>query len=132
MQKLWKICPLVLGLALALAAGSCGGDSSPNPALVIAKAPTKSGDQQTGLVGEALIDELRVQVTLDGQPDEGRTVSWSAAAGTVNPTSSETDANGIAVTTWTLGASPGSQAATATLTGASGSPLTFTATAESP
>jgi len=58
-------------------------------------------------------------------------VTW-AAAGTgasVGPTTSVTDASGIATTTWTLGQVAGGQSATATLAGATGSPVTFLATA---
>ena len=40
-----------------------------------------------------------------------------------------TDASGIATTTWTLGSSAGTQSATATLAGANGSPVTFSAAA---
>ncbi|MGH7525538.1 MAG: Ig-like domain-containing protein [Gemmatimonadales bacterium] len=132
MRKLREMFPVVLGLTLVLVAGGCGDDTSPNPSRVIIKAQTKSGDQQTGPVGVALIDELRVQVTLNGVPEEGATVTWSTATGTLDPASSQTDVDGIAVTSWTLGPTAGSQTATATLSGATGSPLTFTATAESP
>ncbi len=132
MRLLWKIGPARLGLTRAVAAGGCGGDEGPNPFLVIAKAPTKTGDSQTGTVGETLIDDLRVQVTRDGAPAEGVAVSWSTGSGSVAPTSSQTDVNGIAVTAWTLGSTVGTQTATATLAEATGSPLTFTATAVTP
>ncbi len=132
MRMLREIFPVVLGMTLVLVAGGCGDDTSPNPSRVITKAQTKSGDQQTGSVGVALIDELRVQVTLNGEPEAGVTVTWSTATGTLDPTSSQTDANGIAVTSWTLGPTAGSQTATATLSGATGSPLSFTATAVTP
>jgi plastocyanin len=117
----------------AFAAQACGGssDSTGAPKPVIAKAASASGDGQTGQVGTALANPLRVLVTLSGNPKQGESVAW-AAAGTgasVNPTSSVTDASGIATTAWTLGSVAGSQSATATLAGATGSPQTFTATA---
>jgi len=72
-----------------------------------------------------------VLVTVDGAAQQGRTVAW-AAAGTgasVNPASSTTGSDGIATTSWTLGQSAGMQSATASLSGATGSPVSFTATA---
>jgi plastocyanin len=47
--------------------------------------------------------------------------------GTLTP-GGVTDASGIATATWTLGAGGGAQTATASLAGATGSPVTFTAT----
>jgi plastocyanin len=58
-------------------------------------------------------------------------VTWgtTGAGASVSPLKAVTDASGIATTTWTLGQTAGVQGATATLAGASGSPLTFSATA---
>jgi plastocyanin len=47
----------------------------------------------------------------------------------VTPLKSVTDASGVATTTWKLGHTAGTQSATAALSSAAGSPLTFTATA---
>jgi adhesin/invasin len=59
------------------------------------------------------------------------TVTWAAAgSGSMTPSQSSTDANGIATSSWTLGANAGAQTATATKTGLTGSPVTFTATAQ--
>jgi plastocyanin len=82
-------------------------------------------------VGQPLAAALSVVVTEDGTPNAGETVAWSttAAGGSVDPASAATDASGIASTAWTLGTVSGAQTATATLTGATGSPVTFTATA---
>jgi len=116
--------------AVASACSSSSGPSAP-PAPVIQKATTASGDGQTGTVATALPNPLRVLVTLSGSPHQGDNVIW-AAAGTgasVTPTTSVTDATGIATTTWTLGQMAGTQTATAALSGATGSPVTFTATA---
>jgi plastocyanin len=66
-----------------------------------------------------------------GAPSPGATVAWSATGGgSVDPASAPTDANGSASTGWTLGTTSGAQTATASLAGATGSPVTFTATAE--
>ena len=127
---------LLVPCAAVLAAGAgCGGGSSNGPtgasAPVVQKAATASGDGQSGTAAAALANPLRVLVTLSGAPLAGDTVTW-AAVGTgasVSSTRSVTDASGIATTTWTLGQVAGGQSATATLAGATGSPVTFSATA---
>jgi plastocyanin len=127
-------------LAQVLIVGSlvtgCGGDGggnggTPPPTTTIAKASTNSGDVQSGTVGQSLAAPLRVIVTEDGSPTSGATVAWSTSAtgASINPTSAVTDASGIASAGWTLGTVSGSQTAQATLSGASGSPVSFTATA---
>ena len=118
----------MLGVFLA-AMASCGGDSSTPSDDTIAKAPTNSGEGQTGPVGQALANALRVVVTVDGEPQPDVSVTWSTTDGSVAPTSVATDTDGISTTTWTLGPTAGAQTAQATLEGASGSPVTFTATA---
>jgi adhesin/invasin len=95
----------------------------------IAKASAGSGDAQTAVVGQPLAQPLKVVVTEGGAASAGASVTWSAAAGSVDPASATTDANGIATTAWTLGTVSGSQSASAALSGASGSPVIFTATA---
>jgi plastocyanin len=128
-----RLTPLVL-LFLAFVLG-CGGDGgnggTPPPTTTIAKAPSNSGDAQTGSVGQPLAAPLRVVVTEDGAASSGRTVTWSStvAGASLNPASAVTDASGIASSAWTLGNTSGSQSAQATLSGATGSPVTFTATA---
>jgi hypothetical protein len=118
----------MLGVCLA-AMASCGGDNSTPSDDTIAKAPTNSGDEQTGPVGQALANALRVLVTVDGEPQPDVSVTWSTTDGSVAPTSVATDADGISAATWTLGPTTGAQTAQATLEGAGGSPVTFTATA---
>jgi len=99
--------------------------------VTIAKAGAPNGDAQTAVVASVLPVSLRVVVLEDGAPKAGVTVAWSAAAlaGSVAPTSSVTDAAGEATTQWTLGQGAGAQTARATLSNASGSPVTFNATA---
>jgi plastocyanin len=121
---------LAMGCLVVLTAGGCGGDdNTPNPTVVLAKAPSKSGDGQTGAAGAALLSPLQVLVTSDGIPQSGATVTWSTSDGSVDPTSMETGADGIGATTWTLGPDVGAQTAQAAVSGASGSPVTFDATA---
>jgi hypothetical protein len=118
----------MLGVCLA-AVASCGDDGSSPSDDTIAKAPANSGDGQTGPVGQALANALRVLVTVDGEPQSGVSVTWSTSDGSVAPASAATDADGISATTWTLGPAEGEQTAQATLEGAGGSPVSFTATA---
>lgn len=124
---------LLVSLALAGTLLGCGTevvDPPPDPnALAIV-----SGQGQNGTSGQALANPLIVSVTKGGSPVAGASISWdvTAGGGSVNPTSSTTDAGGQASTAWTLGASAGTHTATATLSGATGSPATFNATATTP
>ena len=132
--KSLRVFLLAVAAAVPLLGQGCSSSSSDNttgPSPVIAMTTTSSGDGQTAQVGTALPSPLRVVVTLNGAPQVGTTVSWAAqgTGASVAPTTSLTDANGIATTTWTLGSAAGTQHATATLAGASGSPVTFSATA---
>lgn len=114
----------------------CGGGgegSGPPPADAISVAKT-SGDDQEGAVAQPLPDPLVITATQSGTGAAGLSVTWttsspSPAAGSVTPTSTTTDADGHAAATWTLGTLAGAQTVKATVSGATGSPLTFTATA---
>jgi plastocyanin len=120
----------VFGVAAALLAGACGSDNtSPESRPIIAKAATKSGDLQSGPVSLALPNDLRVVVTRDGAPASDVTVTWSTGSGSVAPTSDQTDFDGVSTSTWTLGDTPGAVTATASIPNATGSPVTFSATA---
>ena len=129
MHRNWKGIAAVLGAAAVGACGS-GGDTGPTQSpLVIAKAATKSGDAQTGPIGQALPNDLRIVVTRDGQPEPAVAVTWSTGSGFMTPTTAQSDADGLSASSWTLGNTAGVQTATASVPGATGSPLTFTATA---
>lgn len=93
-----------------------------------------AGDNQSATVGTALAGPIAVEVRdTYGNPKPGITVNWAAAggSGSTGAASSVTDGSGIASTTWTLGttAGTGNQAATATVAGLIGSPITFHASA---
>jgi plastocyanin len=126
-----RVIVAVAVVALVSACGRSDGGPTGTPQSVIQKAPSASGDGQTGTVGAAPANPLRVMVTLSGVPQPGTTVIWAAdgtGASLGSPTA-VTDASGIATSTWTLGRAAGSQSATATLAGATGSPVTFSAMA---
>lgn len=129
MEKMSRRAGPVMLLGALLAA--CGGGSDSNSATTIAKTSGSNGDAQTATVASALPTALSVTVTEDGAVKAGATVTWSTVAGngTVAPTSAVTNASGVATTVWTLGTGAGAQTARATLAGAGGSPVSFTATA---
>lgn len=115
-------------VALAAIAACGGGETGPDQPPTIAKAATNSGDLQIGLVQAPLLGDLRVVVTRDGQPVADEVVTWTTSSGTMRPEGDKTDVDGVSTSSWTLGPLPGSQSATARLSGAFGSPVTFTAT----
>lgn len=119
--------PVSLLSAAILAITACSDETRPLPTLSVSA--VAASDAQSTIAGAALPLPLRVLVKEDGVPKAGVSVSWSAAAGAVTPASSASDANGIAAAQWTLGTTPGLMSASATLTGAKGSPVTFHAVA---
>jgi plastocyanin len=122
---------LSLGIAatLAVSASGCGSDPQTQPTgqLAIARAPSKSGDDQTQTAGQLLGSQLRVLVTRDEVPAAGATVRWTTQDGSLGDPTTVADDNGIASNDWTLGDEVGDQTAEASLEGADGSPITFTA-----
>lgn len=122
---------LALGTMLVGLGVACGGDDQgpQQPPLVIEKPAVKSGDLQTGPVALALGNPVRILITRDGEPVEDVNVTWAAGQQGSLSDQTESDELGIATAVWTLGPETGTQAATATVDGADGSPQTFTATA---
>jgi hypothetical protein len=86
---------------------------------------------QPGRRGETLEDPL-VVIAVDrfGNPVAGINVGWAVTAGEgeVSEAQTATGADGTASVLWTLGGRIGVQKVTASVAGASGSPLTFSAT----
>ncbi len=129
--------------ALATFTASCGSDKPTAPAapvtpaapVITAAAMTVlAGDGQTGLVGATLAKPVTVKVsTAAGQGVAGKSVNFTISTGTgrLLPTSAVTDTAGVAATTVTLGATPG----TVTIVASVASPALSTsavATAELP
>ena len=94
--------------------------------------PLGGGNGQTGVVGTVLptVYEVRV-LDAGGAPVQNVQVAWAVGVGggSVSSPTSLTDVNGLASVTRTLGVGVGTQTATASVNGLSGSPLSFTATA---
>jgi plastocyanin len=120
---------VVLGALLRLGVACSDDDGGPGDTLDIEKPTIQSGDQQTGPAGEALVDPLRVLITRVGEPVAGVDVDWSVGQGGSLSDEQVSDEEGIASVVWTLGPDVGEQEATASVEGADGSPLTYTAIA---
>lgn len=95
--------------------------------------------QRAGTAGAVVADSLAVRVTdRHGTPMPGVTVTFAAGAGsgpqpaTLTPATAATRADGTAKSSWRLGTNVGTQTATATVAGLTGSPVTFTANATAP
>ena len=130
MRKHSTISLLVAGLLTACGGSDGGGNPNP-PTSVIAKAPSGSGDAQTGQVGQQLANSFCARVTESGSAQSGVTVNWSTTSGgAMSVPSSVTGADGVACSRLTLGPTAGAQTAQAALAGATGSPVTFNATAD--
>jgi hypothetical protein len=85
------------------------------------------GNEQSGFPRRPLKDPIAVVVKdSDGQPVSGVTVNFdvSSGGGNLSSRSVESDVNGIAGVSWTLGDVLGAQHLTATATNAEGEPLT--------
>ena len=124
--------------ALATAEGLAGspitfthtaGASSPTSLVGI------SGDGQSAPAGFQLPESLVVRLLdANGNGVAGRTVTWvvAASAGVVDPVNSQTNADGFAVTRWTLGASAGNYTLNAVFSGLPSISFSATATADAP
>ena len=91
-----------------------------------------SGDNQSGLTGEALANPFVIEVRDQyGDPMEGVTVTFvvSAGGGSLSDTSVDTDVNGLVQSTLTLGNDPGTNTVTASVEGIA-EMATFNAVAE--
>ncbi|MBA2457756.1 MAG: Ig-like domain-containing protein [Gemmatimonadales bacterium] len=79
-----------------------------------------SGNDQSGVPGSTLAQPLVVQVAdQDGNPVRGAPVTWivTGGGGQLDPPTSATDDAGRASTNWTLGPTPGPNAAEAVVSG---------------
>jgi plastocyanin len=110
----------------SVACDESGGDLQPE----VLSLEAVSGNEQEGSVGTALPEPIVVRVTTNGIAAPLINVVWSTSVpnGQIVPALTATDANGMASATWTLGAE-GANTAQATVDGAIGSPVSFTATA---
>ena len=127
----------ILLLAFILVGGACSKGLPTDPGNGIGRTIQRvAGEGQTGPAGQQLAAPLAVRVTRtsDGAPEAGIPVVFSVTSGggTLSSASVATDAGGTAQVLWTLGptAGAGIHRAQANLSGATGSPISFTATAQ--
>jgi hypothetical protein len=119
------VLPALLFLAIACSNG--GGSVDPGDLIVA----LLEGNNQTAIGHTDVTIEPAVRVTQDGDPKAGVAVAFAIASGggELTGNAAVTDANGVArVTRWELGAPGEPQQLTATVSGADGSPIEFTAT----
>lgn len=122
-------------LAAGLLSINCSSDDGGTPPARVATAIALiSGNTQTGTVSTALANPIVVKVTdQDGAGMAGVSVAFAVTAGggSVAAAAVTTNSQGEASTTWTLGpmAGTGNNGASASVTGLSGSPVGFTASA---
>jgi hypothetical protein len=107
-------------------------DGGQDPGRVPSQISSVCGDGQSVSPGSPLAQPLSVRVSsAAGDPVADVTVSWSVLAGdgTVSPTSSSTNPDGVASAGFTLGPTEGEHQARAEVIGLAGSPVVFTAQA---
>jgi len=121
-------------LGMALLGLACGGDGGgtqpPGPPADLVKS---GGDGQSWYFNNPLPTALSVTaVDVDGRAVPGVVITWAVASGggSVTPTQSTTNANGVATTTDSIGGST-IQMVNATFTGLAG-PVSFTEQATTP
>lgn len=126
-----RIQPL-LALAGVLTLSACGGGNLvlPGDAAAPSDLVMVAGDGQSARTGSELPVSLVVRVVDDqGNPVPATTVTWSVAAGggTIAPTATATDEQGLVSARWTLGPTPGPNSADAAVPGVDA--VTFSANA---
>ena len=119
----------ILFAGISMSCGSDGdGGGGPQPTNALAKA---AGDNQVGVVNTALAAPFCARVTAAGSNKEGVTVNWTAPnGGSMSVPSSVSNDQGVACATLTLGTVAGAQIGRAAVSGATGSPVNFNATAQ--
>jgi plastocyanin len=120
---------VVLFGALVGGAAACGKDSGGTPPGPTATQMAKvSGDSQVAAAGASLTAYAVIVKDASNNPVATVSVTWAVGAGGGSITSPTiTDAGGMATAVRTLGTGAGTQTATASVGGLSGSPVTFTA-----
>jgi len=123
------------GVGSAIISATADGAMGSAAVNVITQTPTAmvavAGNNQSGTVGNTLADPLEIEVRdANGAPVSGVTVEWAVTEkdGTLNVTTSNTDASGRAKALWTLCTHAGENGARASVAGLS--PADFVATGE--
>lgn len=101
-----------------------------NATAIGASAAAVAGDNQAGVTQTVLPNPLIVELRdANNNPVPGKAVNWGSivGGGSVNPTSTVSGTNGRAQTAFTPGCTVGGQSVNATVSGFTGSPVTFNA-----
>jgi adhesin/invasin len=127
----WKLGTTAGGNALSATSGSFSASFSATGTAAAAKTIAQTGgNSQTDTVAATLAVPYTVTVSdTFGNPVSNVTATWAVTGGGTITPSSATGASGVASATRVLGRTVGPQGATATVSGLSGSPVSFTATA---
>ncbi len=124
MRRSIAVILFVSGSALA-----CGGsDSGPNPPATSVLA-VSAGNNQIAPVNTLLANPLCAVVTSGGSAKADVTVNWSSTTAGVAAASSISGSGGVACTDVTTGTAAGTQTVQAAVSGATGSPVTFSISA---
>jgi len=123
----WEAVLLTGGLVLS--ACGIGDETGPFPYGISLGGVEGSGDGQMAPAGSTLPMKIRLQALNGAEPVPGLAITWTPETGSVSPTTGATDQDGIAETTWTLGATPGAQRVMATSAEVRGARLVFWARA---
>lgn len=127
----WWLAP-ALGGALLLSSTACNDDNDVTSVLILAAAniTVASGNGQSAVVGQALAQPIVVHVSdATGASVPNAPVTWTVllGGGSVSASTSQTDANGNASVTWTVGPNAGANSLRAAI--ATGASVTISATA---
>src|SRR6478752_2430424 len=102
------LAPVALSGALLVSSLACSDDDTTTLILVAATITVSSGNGQAGVFGQPLAQPIVVHVAdRNGASIAGVLVNWTvlAGVGSVSASTSQTDANGNASITWTMGPS---------------------------
>ncbi|MEO7084181.1 MAG: hypothetical protein ABI442_06105 [Gemmatimonadaceae bacterium] len=122
---------LSAGLALFVLASACGGGGSSTTTPAALTVVYYDGAGETAAVGQALSASPGAKVTVGSTPSPNVAVTFAVVSGggSITGRTVTSGADGIARPgAWTLGTTAGANTMTATVSGAVGSPVTFTAT----
>jgi len=129
-----RLAPFAAGIAAVVAVGAgCSKDTATTQVNVATSIVANAGSSgQTGAISVALATPISVHVTnQNASAMSGAIVTWAIVApgGTLDSATSTTNANGDAVTHWTLGSLVGAQTLHATIVGGSFVSITASAVA---
>lgn len=127
---------LIIGTAMLAAVAACDSsdDTGPTPVATSIEA-SNDADGQTATVGEETDTPMSVVVRdQDDDPVANEPVTWTVTGGggAVGSATTNTNASGVATTTFTLGTTAGANTVRASIAGGASTTITATGTAGAP